>query len=407
MSNQKGKMVLGGIEKDAVKIYFQEKRKSKLQKLLGFHFCFLGLLLLFSYLIGDYNLLLLGVIFSTITITADSATQFESGGAEYNDVARLDDNTFVIAFRDIDDNNKGKAIIGTRSGTTVSIVEDSAIVFEEGETNQINICSLDSTHFVISYKDVSETKIKAIAGSVSGTTITLGSIVEIGVDGTYAGDICALNNSNVVILYSESSSTNCKVCSISGITITVGNAQQIVENYSVNWRLSIGMLTSTKIVCSYSDGNTESVIIGTVDIGVKTISYGVSLSLDSYYYDMTLAVFDENYFIVAADDNNIANVVICCNVSGTTITKGSEVGINSDDASPDYLSICTMDTTHFVVCYPQKDNLNKGTIRGGSIAGTTITLDDDGEVVFENDVTTYPKICKLTENYFIIPFKHG
>ena len=406
MSNQKGKMVLGGIEKDAVKIYFQEKRKSKLQKLLGFHFCFVSILLLFSYLIGDYNLLLLGVIFSTITITANSATQFESGGAEYNDVARLNDNTFVIAFRDIDDNNKGKVIIGTRSGTTISIVEDSAIIFEVRETKEINICSTDSTHFVILYKNIIETKIKAIAGSVSGTTITLGNSVDIGTAGS-AGAIATLDSTYFVVIFSEVATTNCKVCSVSGTTITVGAFQQIETGSSQGYKMNIKKLTDTKIIFAYCWGGCQFVRVGIVNTGAKTINYGTAFMLSVNYFDMTLAVFDENYFIVGANNGNYNNVLVCCNVFETTITRGDDVAINTNYALPFCLSICTMDTTHFVVCYPKRDCSNIGAVRGGSISGKVITMDDDGEVIFENDVTTYPKICKLTENYFIIPFKHG
>jgi hypothetical protein len=51
----------------------------------------------------------------SIDITVDSATTFEAGAANYNSVARLDDNTFIVAFADGDDGGHGKAIVGTRS----------------------------------------------------------------------------------------------------------------------------------------------------------------------------------------------------------------------------------------------------------------------------------------------------
>ena len=411
MKNSKGSIVLGGIEKEAVKIYFQEKKKSRLKKMLGFHFGLMSILLLFSYLTGDYNLLLLGAIFSTITITADSATQFESGGAEYNRVARLDDDTFVIAFRDINDNNKGKVIIGTRSGTTVSIVEDSAETFESGEIDYIDLDVLDSTHFIVAYRDITDSnKGKVVACSVSGTTITVGSI-SVFKDGAinYNNAITTLDNTYFVISYNLNAGNGKSIVgSVSGTTITLGVEQSGGEAISMTY-LTSDKLSTTKIILCYEDATWTRTrgVIGTVNTGAKTIAWGAVVTIQDFgLMYLSVSCFDDVYFIIAGRYTT-SGYVKTCSVSGTTITVGANWVKYNTAGTPIDNSICTMDSTHFVVSYKNTVDSNNGYVRGGSISGTVITMDGDGEIIFENDDTNYTSICKLMSNYFIVAFKHG
>ena len=403
----KSKMVLGGIAKEGIKIYYRQQRDKRIFFYLGIF----GLTLFYSLITGDWQLSLVGLMFSTITITLDGATTYESGGSEYNRIARLDDNKFVIAFRDINDSNKGKVIIGTRSGSTISITLDSAITFEEGATNCIDIDVFDSAHFVIAYKDIDDSNyIKAIAGSVSGTVISLGSVVIVSIApnldwAQIAPAIVALDTTNFVLVYTYRTSPTrgaYRVCSLSGITITLGDQILDMPNVDNFYYPRAKKLDTTKFVIFYS-GTHDFFAVGTADTTEKTVSWGNPVYMDlDYFPHSDISVFNATSFVWVGAENGEGQARIGT-ISGTTITFGNFSSFNA--AVSTNISVVAMDETHFVVAYRDEGNLNKGTIRGASKEGTTITWDDDGEIVFESGDVTYVTICKMISNYFAIAFK--
>ena len=114
---------------------------------------------------------------SGITITPDSGTEFTANAAEWNSVCRLDDNNYAVAYRDNNDGNKGYVNVGSRTGTSVTIVEGDAVVFNNDATDRITIVSLTATLIVISYRDINSDRPYVIATTISGTTITVGAAV--------------------------------------------------------------------------------------------------------------------------------------------------------------------------------------------------------------------------------------
>ena len=81
----------------------------------------------------------------------------------------------VIAYRDIDDSNYGKAIVGTVSGTSISF--GAPVVFNSGYSIYQS-ATYDSANgkVVIAYSDNSNSLYgTAIVGTVSGTSISFGA----------------------------------------------------------------------------------------------------------------------------------------------------------------------------------------------------------------------------------------
>ena len=81
----------------------------------------------------------------------------------------------VVAYRDRGNSNAGTAIVGTVSGTSMSL--GSPVVFESGNTNN-SMVSFDTSanKVVIAFRDTDDSNYgKAIVGTVSGTSISFGS----------------------------------------------------------------------------------------------------------------------------------------------------------------------------------------------------------------------------------------
>ena len=82
----------------------------------------------------------------------------------------------VYSFRDLGNSSKGTTIVGTISGTNISF--GTEVVFTSSAVNKVGTCfQTNAGQVVVAYQDSGDTKGKVVGGTVSGTSITFGSIV--------------------------------------------------------------------------------------------------------------------------------------------------------------------------------------------------------------------------------------
>lgn len=132
-------------------------------------------------------------------------------------------NVFVVAYNDVT-NTQGKACVGTVSGTTVSF--GTIVAFNAANTsNSISMCYTTSAKVVIAYQNVSDTSGKAIVGTVSGTAISFGTAVTFAT-GTITGASACYDagNSKVQIGYYDNTNGKVIIGTVSGTAISFGNA---------------------------------------------------------------------------------------------------------------------------------------------------------------------------------------
>lgn len=363
-----------------------------------------------------------------ITITVDTGTEFEAGESEVNSICRLDDNTWAIAYRDKDDFDYGKVNIGTRSGTTITMSQTTATIFNNDATTLIEVRPFSSTKILLCYYDLNDTSSPRLrAGTVSGTTITLGTEYDMGTltDGDVASDlgisIAILDDTNFVVThtYKEVVTGTVKVAayvgSVSGTTITLG-VEHIIESGTAGTQgpyvRSVG-LDSTHYMVVYGLNTVCKGVVGEVNTGTKIITYGTIKVIGAtfapgFYNALAIDKFDSRHIVLLGYNLNfgIRFQITACSIHDTTheITQGSAVQINGAVASDVYAGICAMDSNHFVGAYRQSDDT--AYVRSGYITGsTTVTLDSEGEIQFDTNDLAMTNICRLTDNYFAIAWK--
>ena len=172
---------------------------------------------------------------STIANVATSASAgtpvvFEAANVANSQTIAYDSSNdkVVIAYRDAGDSSKGKAIVGTVSGSSISF--GTAVEFESGTTPYIR-ATFDSSNnkVVIAYTDQDDSSYgKAIVGTVSGTSISFGSAVTF--ESASVGDIPGIcfdsTNNKVVIGYRDGGNSNygtAIVGTVSGTSISFGS----------------------------------------------------------------------------------------------------------------------------------------------------------------------------------------
>ena len=330
-------------------------------------------------------------------VVFDSSVVYVNQGSSTFDTTN---NRFIVAYRDQGNSQRGTAVVGTLSGTSISF--GTPVVFETGDSTYIST-TFDSTagKVVIAYRDNGDSnKGKAIVGTVSGTAISFGTAVVFEAGATaYIGIAFDAGASKIIISYQDggnSSFGTAIVGTVSGTSISFGTA--VVFEAAASRDTNVSTDGSGKVLIAYRDqGNSNygTAIAGT--LSGTSISFGTPAVHTSDSPSFTSLTYDSNAgkFVFAFRDGTNSNgcVALVMTVSGTSVSFGSKVVLDSPTSN--YISAVYNPASKKVgVAYTSSSNSNSGRFRVGTVSGTSITF--DSAVVFaaastgEKDVTVSP-----------------
>ena len=230
---------------------------------------------------SSYGTGIVGTVSGT-AISFGTAVVFASG-TTYNVAATFDSNSnkVVIGYTNASSSDYGTSVVGTVSGTAISF--GTPVVFNAAEAVYI-AATYDSTaqKVVISYMDGGSSpsnKGTAIVGTVSGTTISFGT--EVVFDATSSNSMSNVYDANankVVIAYQAASTGYVIVGTISGTSISFGT--EVVFNAIDTSNISaVYNSTDNKIVIGFKDtGNSNygTGIVFTVGSTTNTSFVGIA-----------------------------------------------------------------------------------------------------------------------------------
>ena len=268
-------------------------------------------------IVGDVSGTSISFPYGAVPFTTNSAGEF---GCTY-DAANA---KTVISYRD--NSTDGYAIVATVSGTSISY--GTPVQFETGNAIYNNITyDSNAEKVVIAYRDAGDSdKGKAVVGTVSGTSISFGSIATFNSGGTeYIGSAFDSTNNKTVIVYRDD-----------------GDSQK--------GKGIVGTISGT------------SISFGTPSVFTTSVSPGNSATFDS----------DTNQIIVAFTDNNVSGKFARGTVSGTSISFSAE--FTFANATTDYQNV-TYDTgsNRAVFAYQDGANSNIGTGVVVQVGSTNLT----------------------------------
>ena len=217
---------------------------------------------------------IVGLVTGT-TITSYGAENVLSASATYyTAVVALDSTHFAVAYQDYGGSNRGIAIVGLVTGTTITSY-GSAKIFNETETTYVSVAALDSTHFIIVYSDIGNSGYgTAIVGEVTGTTITsYGAKNSFNTATTYYIAVAALDSTHVVIAYRDAGNSNYGTATIGTVTGTTITSYDIkhVFNEAQTDDITVEKLSSSKYVVNYN--TIEAVSDGRSRVWMHEITY--------------------------------------------------------------------------------------------------------------------------------------
>ena len=220
--------------------------------------------------------------------------------------------------------------------------------------------------------------------TINGTTITKGTntkLSSINLSGTPS--IVALSDSKVFIAYSGSSSYYLygMVCSISGTTISVGTDIQLSTTDYTGSGISVVALSSSKVLVAHCYAMNKYQLYGMIcTISGTSISKGSDTAIKTTNWQgnsiSAVKLSDSKVFIAHNDSSDYTLGAIVCTISGNTITAGTSVSLSNIKKSGSQISAIALSDSKVFIAHSRSDSYYLNGIVC-TINGTTITPGTD------------------------------
>jgi len=223
-------------------------------------------------------------------ICSVSGTDITAGAWKYVDTGKIAKWAFlsstvgVLLHKSFSPSNTKVANVITVSGLDFTIGATATVSPVANNDEMYDVAWIGGQKFVFAWyqTDGSGSGTRARVGTVSGTTITMGAVVDVDADTSVAAsrlNIERLDTDKFIVSYPESTGGWVKVGAVSGTDITFGPATQF---YNRQWHTALGVMSATTITMTTVDpgGGAEeynATKIGTVSgldvtFGAKTLN---------------------------------------------------------------------------------------------------------------------------------------
>jgi len=322
------------------------------------------------------------------SVPAATPVVFNSNGNAYYVHVSFDPtnaNKFVMAYRDVSYGNRGTAIIGTVSGTSLSF--GSEFIFEYNATAEIAVkfaTNIANKFVVVFHHSGNSQRLQGIVGTVSGTSISYGSLSQaMGDNNIYDIDMDmdpGVTGRFAVVYRAAQNNQRGQVIigTVSGTSLSWGNEATYKSSYAYYGK--IRYISSNKFLIAYRNqtsqqaNNTGMARVGSVS--GTSISYGTDTTFHSGATNAIGMDVDVSGAAVISYRNDVGSAytgqVLIANVSGTSVSFSAPTQFHGPMASG-ATSCDPNNAGTFVLAFTDNSN-SYAKLAIGSFSGTTITM---------------------------------
>jgi hypothetical protein len=268
-----------------------------------------------------------------------SVVEYEDGSVRGQTASGIFDsanNKVIVSYSDSGDSNKGKAVVGTVSGLSISF--GTPVQFHAGATYYGGI-SFDTNagKCLIVYLDGDTNQTEAIVGTVSGTSISFGTTATVTTNyGAFPAVAYDSTAQKHLVTYrddNDSSIGKAKVATISGTSVSFGSEATFEPGRADAGKIAYDA-NAQKLVVSYYDADNSS--YGTSAVGTisgTSVSFGTPVVFRSATTSYLSTSYDANAqkVVIAYNDGATTYLpkAIVGTVSGTSITFGAAASLGT------------------------------------------------------------------------------
>lgn len=332
---------------------------------------------------------------------------FNAAATTYCSAVALDSTRFLVAYKDGVDGYP-RAIVGTVSGSSVSYGNET-VAFENAGAQYMSACSLGTDKVLVVYQDSSTGKSRMVVLTVSVAAITVGSPVTFDENYLSNSSVTKIDTDKALICYLESEISNtglCKIITVSGTVPTPypnKDTAGTTFNAAATSYISVSALSSTSAIVAYQDGGNSSYGTAQVlSISGTTITPGTEYVFESAStgYISTGTLSSSNCFIFYNDGaDGKPKAIIAANSAGT-ISYGSIYEVTANSCV--YHNAVVIDASHALVTY-QDNSVGAHKNKIATITGTDISL--SSEYTVQSATSAYISSCYLGSNKLAIAYQ--
>jgi len=213
----------------------------------------------------------------------------------------------------------------------------------------------------------------------------------------------SLSDTKVLVSYRDGSYGKAIVLNIDGTNITSGS--EYIFNSGTTIDTNSLLIDNNKVLVSYKDYSNSSYGTSIVlNISGNTITGGSEYVFNSggNTGNITPILLDTNKVLISYQDYNNSSygTAIVLNIDGTTITSGSPYVFNSGNTS--YISATSLTSTKVLVSYQDASNSYYGTAIVLNISGNTISK---GSAYIFNNNTAFTSTVSLTDTKVLVSYR--
>jgi len=341
-----------------------------------------------------------------LTFNFGTELLLNNASTSFSAVAAIDSTHALVVFADT--TGPGQAAVATIDGSTITLGSPST--FDGSTVRYVDVALLDSTHAIIVYQ--TSTTAKAVIATISGTSVSYGTAATIAsnMNTSTSGRsifVSVLDSTHFITVYSTLSSSvytqSLKAGSVSGTTITLGTATTAYTHSSPSPYNALTALDSTHFVTTYATSlGVGYGVAGTVS--GTTTSTGAAVQYAGESNGVDIASYDSTHVLFAYRTANPFNAnTLIATVSGNSISFASDTQIAAGNAT--YLTLAKIDSTHLILVYSALSSSYQGKAIQLTIADSTITADT--AVDFGNSgIGSFPEIALLSDSSALIVYKY-
>jgi hypothetical protein len=319
-------------------------------------------------------------------VAISSGNAYQVSGRAYDTA----NDKVVFVYTDIANSSYGTVVVGTVSGNSISF--GTPVVFNQG-TTYYSSCAYDESNgkIVIAYQDAGDSnKGKAIVGTVSGTSISFGTEVEFAASITgYTATFYHPVQQSIVIAY-EASASKLIAGTVSGTSISFGSVATLTGS-QMEWPSFAYDSANDKLILSF-EGSSFKGYVGVVTVSGTTVTMNQTVVFNNANTAFTAAVYDTNAekFVIFYQDASNSNYgsYVTATVSGTTTTVSGETVFKTSAVYYTTAEYHAEAKKVFVSYWDNAAASDNGKFRFGTVASGSLGTDSitfDSETAFSPD----------------------
>lgn len=272
----------------------------------------------------------------------------------------------------------------------------------------------DNKVFIAYASNSSQAYLTGIVCTINGTTITTGTSTNIS-NTQYSGNyikMVTIDTNKVFIAYSLSSGSTPYgiVCTVSGTTISKGSYQILGDGNSKASYMSISKIDANKVFACYGYKSNYYLYGCVCDISGTTITIGSNTAIVNTVntgYNIDSTCVNDNKVMVIHRSSSASKYIygIICTISNTSISVGSDTQITTESNSSNIItgdSLIKNGTDKAFLSFQYNSKLYAKIC---TISNTTINLGTSTNIV--DETSSYPSIGLIDTDKVFVSFQRG